>query len=108
MHVRSVVVDPSETTAWPAVQVVLLMHTVAELASLSQVPVAHVVQAEAPAALYEPAAQLVQVAALLVALKVPAVQGAQARSFVVEPSSETRFPAKHVVLAAQAVDGSAS
>ena len=51
MHVRLVVVVPSETTAWPALQVVLLTQTVAELASLSQVPVGHVVQDEAPAAL---------------------------------------------------------
>ena len=51
VQVRLVVVVPSEATAWPALHVVLLTHTVAELASLSQVPVAHVVQDEAPAVL---------------------------------------------------------
>jgi hypothetical protein len=45
---------------------------------------------------------------LLVALKVPAVQLAQVRSLVVEPAPETRWPARHVVMAAQTVAGSAS
>ena len=51
MQVRSVVAVPSEATAWPALQVVLLTHAVAALPSLSHVPVGQVVHAEAPAAL---------------------------------------------------------
>jgi hypothetical protein len=46
-----VVVVPSDATAWPALQVALLTHAVAALPSWSQVPLAHVVQDEAPATL---------------------------------------------------------
>ena len=91
VHVRLVVVVPSDATAWPALHVVLFTHTVAELASLSQVPVAHVVQAEAPAALYEPAAHAEQI-----------------RSVVVEPGDEMNWPARQVFLLTQAVAGLSS